>query len=464
MPARGHCRRTAALALTTSILLVAACGSDPVAQRIDARQRGLSGGPLPAGPTVAARSVPGAAASQPAFDPDAGMAAAIAWAVSHNPGLRVALERWRAAAWQEPVAGAMPDPQLTLTWFVEEIETRTGPQEAQLRFAQRFPWFGKRDARAAVARAAAEEAWLQVIAMRSKLAREVALAWLDHAELGGRLALVRTNLALLRRLEPVVREAMRTGAGQGDLLRLQVEIGVLTDQVARLESRLRPTAARLRALLALPPGFALSPPDPPDRSAPLPVAPDALAAALADGNPELARLRAAVETGARRIASARRAGYPDLTLGVSWFLTGEAAYADPPDSGEDPLALSLGIELPLWRDQYRAAVAQARAGRRGARAALRDRELQLMAEAEDLLFAAEDAERRRRLHVQTLIPRAEQALAVTRSSYRVGEASVLDLIDRERSLLALQEAELRARIARASAVAELRALLGGPQP
>ena len=40
-------------------------------------------------------------------------------------------------------AGSMPDPQLGFEYFLEPIETRTGPQEASVSLKQSVPWPGR---------------------------------------------------------------------------------------------------------------------------------------------------------------------------------------------------------------------------------------------------------------------------------------------------------------------------------
>ena len=61
----------------------------------------------------------------------------------------------------------------------------------------------------------------------------------------------------------------------------------------------------------------------------------------------------------------------------------------------------------------------------------------------------------------TLLPRARQAFTLTQSSYRTGRATLLDVIDTERTLLDFERAFWRAVSNYEISIAELEALCGG---
>ena len=74
-------------------------------------------------------------------------------ALLNNAGLRSAFEQWRSALERIPQVTALPDPQFTYTNFIEEVQTRTGPQNNRFQLSQKFPWFGKLKAQGDVAAA-----------------------------------------------------------------------------------------------------------------------------------------------------------------------------------------------------------------------------------------------------------------------------------------------------------------------
>ena len=67
----------------------------------------------------------------------------VRYGLYHNPAIRSAFERWRAAVYRIPQVTELPDPRFTYGYFIEPVQTRTGPQNNRFSLAQTFPWFGK---------------------------------------------------------------------------------------------------------------------------------------------------------------------------------------------------------------------------------------------------------------------------------------------------------------------------------
>ena len=95
------------------------------------------------------------------------------YAAFNNAGLKAAFEQWKAAIEEVPQARSLPDPRFTYGHFIEEVETRAGPQRNKFGISQRFPWFGKIEARTRAAGASAEAARRRYEATKLKLFFEV---------------------------------------------------------------------------------------------------------------------------------------------------------------------------------------------------------------------------------------------------------------------------------------------------
>ncbi len=92
----------------------------------------------------------------PELDENATIHNYLTYALAHNPGLKSAFDRWRAALEKVPQAKSLPDPSLSYGYFIENIETRVGPQRHRLELMQKFPFFGKLGLRGEMALAAAK--------------------------------------------------------------------------------------------------------------------------------------------------------------------------------------------------------------------------------------------------------------------------------------------------------------------
>ncbi len=382
-------------------------------------------------------------------------------ALVNNAGLRSAFEQWLSALERVPQVTALPDPQFTYTNFIEEIQTRTGPQNNRFQLSQKFPWIGKLKARGDVAAEHAEALWWVVEGTALALARDVKAAYFEYAYLAQALRIVEENLSLLQGFEPIAQRRVQTGASQGELLRLQVEIGKVENELESLRDRRPSISARLNALLNRQTDTLLPWPEMGDMDVIHYIAADLKQRVLV-ANPELKSLDYRVREADERTALARFDGYPDITIGVGVIDTGEAVTSvRPPDSGDNPVSVSIGFNLPIWRHKYNAAEREAGAARNSAQNIRAQRQHDLFSELELTLYKFDDAVRQIALYRDTLIPRSRQALEVTEISYESGAATLLDVIDSQRELLSFEKSYWRAVSDYQQHLAALEALCGG---
>lgn len=376
-----------------------------------------------------------------------------------DPGIAAAFDAWRAALARVPQVGALPDPRLTWAHFFESIETRTGPQQDRVSVAQTFPWFGKLSGRVDVAARHAEALWWNVEARRAAVVLEVHDAYYEYARLGKDIGLATENLALLKSLEPVVQRRVQGGGAQAQLLQLQVEIGKLEDQLAGLVAFRPAVAARLTTRIGFAYASELGWPEW-DVPEPLPGSVDSWLQEMLEANPELLGLTESVAREDARVVAADRESLPDVTIGVDWLRTGDARMPGVPGSGDDPFALSVGVNLPIGRAKYRALVEEAEAERSATRQRRERRIDELEIALRHARFQHDDAARQIGVYRDTLLPRARQALSVTQAAYGQGGAALIDVIDRQRALLAFEQAYWRACAELGRSRARIESILG----
>lgn len=386
------------------------------------------------------------------LDPRAELAEYVRYAEQHNPKLKQALARYQAALAKVAPASAWADPRLTYGYFVRPVETRTGPQEMRVSAAQTFPWKGTLNLKGQIAEQEAEVEGQRYEAARRSLVFAVKAAYYDCYFLERSIAVTESNVRLLSHLEEVGRTRYRGGTGEhAAVLRAQVELGRLADRRRSLRQQRRPASARLNAALG--------------RAATTPIAvPDSLPmAALALDEEELkGRLLAANPTLQARQAQARAqslgvelAGkrfYPDLTVSLDYIHIG--------DRGENPLIAMATVNLPLWRSAYEEGKRAAKLSHQAALQGVADEENRLVAELELALYKQRDAQSRRVLYQDSLLPKAELMLSVTQRAFAAGRSDFLAVIDAQRTLLAFQLAYERAHTDQALHWAELEKLVG----
>jgi outer membrane protein TolC len=390
----------------------------------------------------------------------AGLEEYIDSALRNNPGLAGTRQMWKAALERAPQAGSLPDPILSYGYFIEEVETRVGPQKQRLGVNQSIPWFGTLGLREEVALAGAEVAYRRYSESVENLVRDLKFAYADFYELAAEIEITRSNFELLRFWERVLNKRYSTGAAHySDLIQVQVELGRLEDRLMSLHDRRAPRMARLNALMDLPIETILPWP----RG--LPVDPDLpdqlrLVETVTERNPELRALHATVDKEDRAVDLARKASYPNFTLGLDWVQTDPRDLAGLVDDGKDPILAKLSIQLPLWRGKVKAGIREAQARRTAASAKLNDRINAATTKLTDLLYRHADAQRKISLYGEALIPKGKQSLDAAYSAFESGKVDFLKVLDAQRVLLEFELSLEKARADGLRARAAIDALVG----
>jgi outer membrane protein TolC len=108
----------------------------------------------------------------------------------------------------------------------------------------------------------------------------------------------------------------------------------------------------------------------------------------------------------------------------------------------------------------RASIEEARAMLRSTEAMARQLRSDRAASFVAALYAMRNAEKLVSLYRDTVLPKAEQALASSRQAYAAGQIAFVELIDSQRTLLDVRLMIAQARVEREKRLAELEALAG----
>jgi len=388
----------------------------------------------------------------------------LSYAAKNNPALEGAFNRWKAALERVIQVKTLPDPRFTYKYFIEKIETRSGPQRHSFMLAQQFPWFGKLKLRGDAAAREARAARQNYESAKLALFYRVKDAFYEYYYLERAINIVRQNRDLAKFFESVARTRYKVGAANHpDVIQAQVGWATLDDRLETLNTLREPIAARINAALNRPinevvPWTKEAP------HGPLDVSDTEILSWLEESNPELTALHYDIERRRLGIALADKNYYPDITVGLTYIDTGEARGSSVSTSGKDPLAASVSINLPIWRKKYDAGRKEALARYHSALSSRLDRINMLKSEARMTLYRVRDAERKINLYRDTLMPKALQAMKSTEGAYRAGKASFTALIDTQRICLAFQLACERALADHGQQAARLEMLIGKDMP
>lgn len=371
-----------------------------------------------------------------AIPPETGLSDLVEIALARNPSIRARVRDLQALGLRVPQVTSLPDPRLSIMPPTGRMtQTAAGEVQAAFGLAQAIPFPPKLAARGEVAERIVHVAFENLRSERLRVVAAVKQAYFDfyYAEMA--IGVTRESEGLLRRLRDVAEARYRAGtAQQQDLLRAEVDLYRLSNEILTLQQRRDTARARLNSLLDR------------DVRAPLP-APrpfdprefgwrlDGLLERAAERNPALAALRerARVNLEARELALLQY--YPDIDVGGLWTLiTGGIS---PVSNGQDVLGLTLGVRLPIWRHRIRAGVLESNANVLAIAERYRGVRNELFYAIQDRYARIDSAYRRAVLFRDAILPRARQTVAVSEASYRAGKVEFLTLVDNWRKLLDL---------------------------
>ena len=449
--------RTSVILWTLVSMFVCGCASEDSQTELDHYSSSSSD----AGHSVMAAETVPEAPRLPELTANSGLSDYLAYAALNNPGLEAAFNRFKAALERVPQVRAMPDPRFTYKYFIEEVETRVGPQRQSFGISQLFPWFGKLDLRGDVAAQAANAARQRYEAAKLKLFFEVKDAYYEYYYLVKSIDITKENVSLTKHLESVARSRYKAAVGKHpDVIRAQVEMGKLEDRYRTLLDLQQPVVARLNAALNRPVEADI--PWPTEiQFDEVDIADQELLAELVSVNPELKALDFEITQNKKSIDLAKKAYYPDFTFGLNLIDVDDSPGGSPSDNGKDPVIASVSVNIPLWREKYAAGVREARSRYFAARREHTEKSNSLSSRLKMILYRFRDAERKIDLYRDALLPKAGESLKVTESSFRAAGGSFTDLIDAQRILLEFALSYERSLADRSQSLAELEMLVGG---
>ncbi|MHC4583551.1 MAG: TolC family protein [Planctomycetota bacterium] len=386
------------------------------------------------------------------------------YASLNNAELKAQFEQWKAALEQIPQAKALSDPKFTYGYFIEEVETRVGPQQQKFGIMQVFPWFGKIQARTDVAAAKAQAAKQRYETTKLKLFRQVKEAYYEFAYLATAIDIAKQNLELLQHFEEVARIKYLTATAiHPDIIRAQVELAKLEDVLKSLEQLREPTVAKLNSVLNRPIDAELVWPEK-SPSENVTLDRQHIIRALKRANPELAELSWEIQAAQSSVKLAKKKFYPDIGVGLDWIQTGGAISPGVKGSGDDPVILMFSMNIPLWQNSYKSAEQQAKANVRKIQEQRTDIENKILSRVFEVLYDIEDSQRKTHLYGDVLISKAQELVQASEIAYQAGAVDFLSLIDAQRMLLKYELAYERAVTNNQQKLAELEMLIGMELP
>ena len=377
-----------------------------------------------------------------------------------SPRLEAARALARAAEARVPGAKRPPDPLLQLGFMNRELPSLKSMDPlgmTQLQLIQMIPVAGKLGLAGDVAEAQAAAARSRAADVRWDVRAQAAMAFYDLYQTDQSLDVAIATRRLLQDIATTAQTMYAVGEGrQPDVLRAQVEIARMTEDIVRMETMRTSMDARLAGLLNRAPQA--DPASPVLPALPTELPPLDSLIWLAQANRPMIQAGREELRGAEAAATlARRELWPDLEVGVQYGWR-----AGPLGMGNEQMgSLMFGASLPIFaRSRQLQMREEATAMRTMAVADL----TAMRAETAGRVAGAYADWRRARnlsdLYRSTILPQAQATITSSLAAYRVGDVNFMTLLDNQMTLNRYQQELFVLVSEQGKAVAELEMLIG----
>jgi outer membrane protein TolC len=352
-------------------------------------------------------------------------------ALERNPAIQAARRIVDAKRAMITPAQTLPDPTIafqTMGNLIPPTLQSGDPSSARtVSIEQDFPFPGKLGLKGRMATMEAEAEWWNYEQTRRQVIADLKLAYYDLYHIHESMEIVEKNKDLLQKFVQIADARYRVGQGnQQDILKAQVEISKLIDQMTVLEQQHNVTEALLNSLLYRPPDGHLQITTHAHK-AELRYTLEELYQLASQNFPELKMQEREIDRQHYAVRLAKKEFYPDFSVGFTYFNR---------SSVPEMYGLSVKAKVPLyfWRKQ-RPELNSAASNLAGAQKQ-RDNLLSLLYfRLKDAYLMATTSDRLMQLYGSGVIPQATLSLESAVANYQVGKIDFLALIDDLKTLL-----------------------------
>src|SRR5690606_7983748 len=267
-------------------------------------------------------------------------------AVSNNAELQAMQFGYESTLEKVNEAGSLPNTNISAGYFIQEVETRVGPQRTRLSVSQPLPWFGTLGARKNVASAMSESELQNIELAERKLKLDVKQAYYNLYEQKASLSILRKNLEILKTYEELALNELESNrTTMVDVLKIRIQINETESKSESVSDEYETSVTTFNLLLNR------------ELNARVVVA-DSL---LLDNvqfnkdevinNPQLLRLKAQQDVLIQSEKANQKERMPGLGVGLDYVIVEEGPMQGP-DNGKDVIMPMVSLSIPLFSKKY----------------------------------------------------------------------------------------------------------------
>lgn len=356
----------------------------------------------------------------------------LAEVLQRNPEIQAARYRFEAATKRPSQLGTLPEPKASITNFgVGHPFSRLNVSNFAYQgfgVSQELPFPGKLGLATEEAKREAESIQQNYRSVVLDVTARLKVAYYDWLTANKAIELTRKHSDLLSRFEEITRNRYTVGKGlQQDVLKAQLEVSMLEQQIAMLDEKRQRAEAAMASLLAAPAVLIRATGDIQPSSFPMSL--DELLNATAD-SPRVRAEQKMVDARAVGINRSLKDFRPDFGVNFEWQHTGS--------NFPDYYMAAFEVKIPIYyARKQRYALEESNSRLREAKENYQSARQQAIFQVKDQYLSIQSSERILNLYRTTLIPQAQLTVDASASAYAVGAIDFLTLLTNLTNLISL---------------------------
>jgi outer membrane protein, heavy metal efflux system len=352
--------------------------------------------------------------------------------IQNNPEIQAARSRFEAATKRPSQAGTLPEPSARYTNFgVGHPFSRLNASEFSYQgfgVSQEFPFPGKLALASEEAKREAEGVQQNYRAIVLDVTARLKLAYYEWLTVNKAIELTRKHSDLLSRFEEIARNRYTVGKGlQQDVLKAQLEVSTLEQQLTMLDEKRQRAEAEIASLLAVPSVVLRAPGE--IQSSAFSISLDELIRATND-SPRVRAEQKMVDARAVGINRSLKDFRPDFGVNLEWDHTG--------GNFPEHYMATVDVKIPIYyARKQRYALEESYSKLREAKQNYQAAQQQSIFQVKDQYLSIQSSERILNLYKTTLIPQAQLTVDSSASAYEVGSLDFLTLLTNLTNLISL---------------------------
>src|SRR6266446_2197468 len=375
--------------------------------------------------------------------------------LQRNPAIQAARSRFEAATKRPAQAGTLPEPTASYTNFGvgHPLSRLNGSNFAYQGFgvSQEFPFPGKLALASEEAKREAEGVQENYRSVVLDVTARLKVAYYEWLSVNKATELTRKHSDLLSRFEKIARNRYTVGKGlQQDVLKAQLEVSTLEQQLAMLDEKRQRAEAEIASLLAVPALVMRLPSE--IRASSFSMSLDELLKATAD-SPRVKAEQKMVDARAVGINRSMKDFRPDFGVNLQWQHTGS--------NFPDYYMATVEVKIPIYyARKQRYALEESYSKLREAKQNYQAAQQQSIYQVKDQYLSIQSSERILNLYKTTLIPQAQLTVDSSASAYEVGSIDFLTLLTNLTNLISLDRQYYDELARHEGAIARLEPIVG----